>query len=170
MYSKIISLLVVIVFTAGVAELVRAGGDRPAGVEEVVPGAAPLVLDQPVGLDLKSDAVQWQGSTFHLLGFHEARFALDDSARLTATLAGNSTTFDEVDYTVYAAVFDKDGHLLGTSSAPYTVQRIWLGVLVLTQVSVEMDFGRSNAYTEAATVMFAISSMDVLTPDQWQDQ
>jgi hypothetical protein len=169
MHTKTASLLVITTALTAMVVFVRAADPQPATAS--APSLCiPLQLNQPIDLDLKSDDVKWQGNTFQLLRFFKAEFNLDDNAHLTTTLYGSSISFDDVKYTVHAAVFDKTGRLMGTASAPYRVQRIWLGGVVTTQVELEMDFGISNTYTDVAAVTFAISSMEVLTPDQWQDE
>lgn len=130
----------------------------------------PFNSEEPVAIKLVSDDVEWQGQTFNLLGLSEVTFNLSERNRLRGSLIGGSTTFDDVTYTIHAAVFDVDGQLLGTASTEYQVQRVWIGVLAQMQAELELDFGISKRYADAATVMLTISSMDVLTPDQWQEQ
>jgi len=161
----VISALVV---TVGI---VRAQDAPPTDVEARKSAVTiPFQSDEPVSFQLQSDDVIWRGQTFHLLRLVEAKFSLDETAHLRASLKGGSTTFDDVEYTIHAAVFDSDGMLLGTASTTYQVQRVWVGVLVHVQVKLDMDFGISKRYTDAASVMLTTSSMDVLTPDQWQEE
>jgi len=171
MQAKLSLALVMVALVLAVSVLARGvqtGEEPKPGVSPGPPDKGRIALDQPVALDLRSDPVAWHDQTFHLLNFHKVELDLDDTTRLTALLQGSCVTFDNVEYTVHAAVYDKDGGLLGTASSPYTVQRLWAGFVLTTQIELALDFGRSKRFTDAASVEFAISSIDVLTPDQWQ--
>lgn len=171
MYAKSISLVLAFVAIVVTVSYVQAAGSQRIKVESQQAAAVTIAfeLDKPIDFILRSDAVKWRENTYHLLQLHQADFSLDEANRLTALIHGSSTTFDDVEYTVHAAVFNADGMLLGTASTSCQVQRIWLGRLGMMQDEIELDFGRSKRFADAATVMLTISSMDVLTPDQWQE-
>ncbi len=128
-----------------------------------------LTLGQTLDLDVRSDTIEWRDKPLELLAFAKATFSRGDDGRLQAKLTGRAITFDDVDYTLHAAVYSPDGELLGTASTACPVQRVWLGGVLTTFLEdVELDFGLSNAYQHAARVEFAITTHDVLTPEQWQ--
>ncbi|MHC4996359.1 MAG: hypothetical protein ACYTGQ_15040 [Planctomycetota bacterium] len=143
------------------------------GTEEAgggVVGLKRFEVGLPVEIELESEAVEWRGNAYRLLNLKEIVFALDEEERrLTAEITGGVTMFDDVDYDVSAAVFDRQGVLLGAARAVCEVQRLWVGVVLNGETKVWLDFGVSNRYAEAERFVLSISERDVLTPDDWQE-
>ena len=146
-------------------------GLRSAGAAEAVPipGAREVFLSgKAVRVDVQSAPVRWHDYDYHLVRIGEISFFRSPLGRLTATVNGSTTTFDNVEYDVYAAVYDEAGNLLGTARALCSVERLWLGKVGTTPMRLALDFGISKAYERARWFTLGISERDVLTPDQWQ--
>jgi hypothetical protein len=137
---------------------------------EAAPAAAiPLKLGRSVPLRIQSSGVEWGGSTFHLVSLGSIQFALDkQTSRLKADIKAGVTEFDDVDYDVSAAVFDATGKLLGAARSRCGVQRVWAGTVFATSRTINLDFGVSLDYGQAASFMVSISKRKVLTPSDWQ--
>lgn len=83
---------------------------------------------------------------------------------LKATLKAAVAQYNRVDYRIFGAVYDAKGKLLGTASAVEKVQYIRLGIMPTVFRDIELDFGASKAFAEAAYVAFAVSDPDVPKP------
>ena len=143
------------------------GADDPIRPSEPPKLDYAFQLDRKVSLQTSSPPVVWRGYNYRLLEFGSALFHQEGS-HLTATLLGGRTTFDNVTYDVYAAVFDGKGKLLGTASTPIPVRREWLGKVLNEHVEAKLDFGSNEDFSQAHTISVAVSRRKVLTPDQWQ--
>jgi hypothetical protein len=129
----------------------------------------PLKLGRSIPLGIQSSGVEWRGNTYHLVGLGSIQFELDRrTSRLKADVKAGVTEFDDVDYDVSAAVFDARGKLLGAARSRCSVQRDWAGKVSVTSTGVNLDFGVSLDYAQAATFMVSISKRKVLTPADWQ--
>jgi hypothetical protein len=131
--------------------------------------AIPLKLGRSIPLGIQSSGVEWRGNTYHLVGLGSIQFELDkQTSRLKADVKAGVTAFDDVDYDVSAAVFDATGKLLGAARSRCGVQRDWAGKVAATCTTVNLDFGVSLDYAQAASFMVSISKRKVLTPADWQ--
>ena len=129
----------------------------------------PLELDKKLPLTLESSPVEWKNYTYHLVRLGSIQFALDkESGHLKAEIQGSTTSFDNVNYDVSAAVFDAKGALLGTARSECKVERVWLGNVLTSMQKLSLDFGKSLDYAQASQFTASISRRPVLTPDQWQ--
>lgn len=129
----------------------------------------PFEFGQVIPLDVESSGVEWKGHTYHLLRLNSVRFDLDRQASLLrAEVKAGVTTFDDVSYDISAAVFDSAGQLLGTARTAYKVERLWLGTVLMSAQTINLDFGASLDYERANSFVIAISKRKVLTPDAWQ--
>ena len=164
--SAVIGFLLAVAMAAGHSQGVR-GADDPLRPAERSSLEYAFQLDRKVPLHASSPAVVWRGINFRLLEFGSVLFH-QEGPHLTATLLGGRTTFDNVTYDVYAAVFDDKGKLLGTGSIPVQVRREWLGKVLNEHVEAKLDFGSNEDFSQARTFSVAVSRRKVLTPDQWQ--
>lgn len=162
-----IAVLLAGTLAAGFSVPGRAGDASNAVVVRPAAGPMALKLNEPARIAVKSKGVVWKGNTFHLLSLHEAEFQLGARPHLKGRIKGSTVTFDDVDYEVHAAVFGKEGELLGTAKALQPVERVWLGKPLTSPAELTLDFGISEAYRNATTFSIAISDRKVLTPDQW---
>lgn len=133
-------------------------------------------LDKAIPVDVKSSGVESQGKMCHLVRFSSIQFELD---KKTSRLKGIATAWllelGDVDYDIYAAVYDVSGKLLGTAKAMCDVRRKW--ALAADNIgeygwsggseTVTLDFGKSLDYSRAATFAISIGTRDVPNPDQW---
>jgi hypothetical protein len=167
--SPIIRRALPVVLALSVLPLLAAfaGGAPSSPTQSIHPPREALKSGEPIGLNVESAGVAWRGNTYHLVRLGTARFRLVDDTHLTATVQGAVTTFDNVDYTLHAAAFDRANRLLGTAQAPVHVDRIWLGKVLLEPRELKLDFGLSNAYRDLEYVTFTLSERDVLAPDRW---
>ena len=119
-------------------------------------GLLPLELGRKIPLNTESHPVQWRTNTYHLVRLGSIQFELDkDSSRLQAQIQASTTSFDNVDYDISAAVFDASGALLGTGRADCNVQRVWLGALLTSVPKLTLDFGTSLDYGSASSFMIS---------------
>jgi hypothetical protein len=129
----------------------------------------PLEFGRKLLLSLQSHPVEWRSNTYRLVSLGSIRFELDrETGRLKADVQGSTTSFDDVNYDVSAAVFNASGTLLGTARSECKVQRVWLGNVLTTQITLTLDFGSSLDYASAAGYAVNINRRKVLTPDEWQ--
>ena len=129
----------------------------------------PFTLDAPVDLEIKSAPVVWKEREYHLVQIHRVLFSLEkETSRLTAKLSGLTNTFDNVEYDVCGAVFGANGELLGSARSKCEVTRRWAGKPIGGSLSLDLDFGISQAFVNAKTFLLGVSERPVLTPDQWQ--
>lgn len=135
-----------------------------------IQGTHAFTFDKPIPLDLKSTGVVWRGQTYHLLQFNSIRFEITEESHLTAEVNGAVCCFDDVEYTLHGAVYDASGALLGTATAPFKVQKLWVGYVVREDDdrSFPLDFGISTNYGNAKHFALAISERTVKTPKQWE--
>ena len=126
-----------------------------------------LAIDKALKVEVKSSPVEHQGRTYHLIDLHDVRFKLDEQGHLSAKASGTITSFDNVNYRIHAAVFDRKGQLVGTASADVEVPRLWVGYVVRGNREIALDFGISTNYAGATSFTIAVSQRNVLTPDQW---
>lgn len=151
---------------AGVAGVAAYGvGAAHAGQAEFpVPGAIKLVLGKEVTLGQRSSPVGVGGGNLHIMSIDKGTFRLDNESRLTAALKGAVTQYAKVEYRLSAAVFDAAGKLLGTASHKEAVRYIRLGAIPTVLRDIELDFGISKAFKNAAFVAVAISEIEAPTP------
>lgn len=159
-----------LVLTLSVVPLLAAfaGGAPSSPTQSIHPPKQALRTGEPIDLNVESQGVAWQGHTYNLVRLGAVRLRLTEDAHLMATVGAAVTTFDNVDYTLHAAAFDRANRLLGTAQAPVHVDRIWLGKVLREQRELKLDFGVSKAYRDLGYVTFTLSERDVQTPDQWQ--
>ena len=124
---------------------------------------------QAAQLAVTSPAVHWQGNDLHIARIGRVRLVLNEDNVLTARVNAGLLTFDDVDVTIHAAVFDGDGMLLGTATAVEHVQRVWLGVPALMARDVALDFGICACYEDIHSISAAATHGAVLTPEQWMN-
>jgi hypothetical protein len=146
-------------------EVTKKDAEKRAGS----PGPAiPLKFGRSIPLAVQSAGVEWRGNTYHLLGLGSIQFNLDKrTSRLKAEIAAGVTGFDDVNYDVSAAVFDATGALLGAARTRCRVHSMWAGMVASGPQTIDLDFGVSLDYANAATFMVSISKRKVMTPDQW---
>lgn len=125
-------------------------------------------LNQPIPVEVKSAPVAWQDYDYHLLQFHNIQFSLDANSHLTARLAGRIVCFDEVTYSVGAAVFGPEDVLLGTSRTECKIGRLWAGKVLNSTADLHLDFGISLDYPGSKFFQLCVSNRTVQTPDAWQ--
>jgi hypothetical protein len=130
----------------------------------IVPGAIPLNLGQKTEFGIRSSPVKLDNFDLHILSIGTGTFRLDRESRLTATLKAAVTQYAAIEYWVSTAVFDVAGKLLGTASHKEKVQYIRLGATPTMFRDIELDFGISKAFKDAALVVLAISDRDVPKP------
>jgi hypothetical protein len=130
----------------------------------VIPGAIPLTLGNAIKIAARSSPVKVGKADLHIIRIGTGTFDLDKDARLTAKLKAGVTQFAEVEYWISAAVFDKAGKLLGTAQHKEKVQYIRLGAILTLSRDIELDFGISRAFKDAALVAVAISQPEVPGP------
>ena len=136
---------------------------------DAAPNLNPFTYGQAAKLDCHSDNVEWNGGFVQLLRFSSLSFSLDpDTNQVSAIAKGRLITFDDVEYLLSLALFDKEGAFLGAATKTCQVQRIWLGVYASQGISIEFDFKSSSRYPAADRFAFSISSEKVLTPSDWQ--
>jgi hypothetical protein len=129
----------------------------------------PLQFGGWIPISIQSDGVEWKGYVYHLVTLGSIRFVLEPKTdRLSAEIQAGLTTFDDVDYDISGAVFDSAGQMLGVARADCQVQREWLGKVLQTRQTINLDFGRSLDYAHATSFMLTVSKRKVLTPDDWQ--
>jgi hypothetical protein len=129
----------------------------------------PLKFGASIPLSIQSDGVEWKGNVYHLLGLGSIQFALEKgSDHLTAEIKAGTTSFDDVDYDISGAVFDAGGRMLGVARAQCHADRTWLGRVLMSSQTINLDFGRSLDYSNATAFMLTVSKRKVLTPDDWQ--
>jgi hypothetical protein len=85
-------------------------------------------------------------------------------SRLKAVLRAHVAQYSNVDYRLHGAVYDAKGRLLGTASAVERVQYIRVGQMPSLLREIELDFGVSERYRDAAKIAFAISEPAVPKP------
>lgn len=141
----------------------------PGRDEEETASSFPLEFDHPIKLAIASDGVTWRGASYRLVHLTQIRFSHDrDTGRVTATVRGAVTTFDNQEYEVGGALFGRAGRLLGVARVTCPVERTWLGKPLHVRKDLTLDFGISLDYTSAERFAVAISRRKILTPDQWQ--
>jgi hypothetical protein len=163
--------IVAICCVAGLLLLTAAtpGVEPPDSHPESMPKGVAINWDKPIEFRLDSHGVEWRGNRYHLVQLGTMEFHLDkESGALKGEIKGAYHSFDDVDYEISAAVFDRDDALLGVAKTNLHVPRIWLGKIMMTSVKLDLDFGASLDYERAASFKVAISKRKVLTPDQWQ--
>ena len=93
---------------------------------------------------------------------------MDKNQNLTAKVTGDVTHFDNVQYRLHVALFDKSGGLLGTASTVIEAKRFGVGYVGRARDKVfSLNFGVSRAYTQTGYFALALSDVPVATPDQW---
>jgi hypothetical protein len=138
---------------------IRAEQDKPP-----VPGAVKLELDKEVTIGVRSTPVKAFGIDLHLISIGKATFRLDKESRLSATLHVAVAQYSKVDFWISVAVFGASAKLLGTAGHQEAVRYERLGKMPTTFAKIELDFGISNAFKDAAFVVVAISERDVPKP------
>jgi hypothetical protein len=126
-----------------------------------VPGAVPLALDRKIDLGVRSRPVKVKDQDLHILTVGTGTFHRTNESRLTATLNVGVVQHAKVTYRVYAAVFDGKGRLLATASHTEEVERIRLGRTPMMFRRVELDFGVSEDFAEAAYLVVTVSNPEV---------
>lgn len=138
--------------------------------EPASPGSTiSLKFGHRIPLTIQSSGVKWKGSTYHLVSLSSIQFELDkQTSRLKAEVKAGVMGFDSVDYDVSAAVFGSDGKLLGVARGRCAVEAMWVGTVLTRGETINLDFGVSLDYSDAAAFMVSISKRKVLTPDEWK--
>ena len=169
MVPKRIFWLVALFVIPVVASRATVGGSITQPNPLVMRDSIPLILGDPIAVNIGSNAVEWKNGTYAPLHLNQVLFHLDNKSRLTATLGASVLTLATVDYDVHAAVFDAEGRLLGTAKTTCQIeaQEIWwYGHPVRDLREVKLDFGVSNSYGNAKHFALAISDCDILIPEQ----
>ena len=162
--ALVLGLAIVIIATQGVS-----AEDRQVFEPLTLQVTHKISLGKKLPLDIRSSGVEWENQTWHLLELANIQFLLDRESRFTAEIEGDVCHFDNIDYTVYCAVFDASGTLLGTASVLVQVKRIWRGIVISEIVKTfSLDFGISTNFRKAKYFAIAISERKVLTLDMWQ--
>jgi len=164
-----LSLISLVVFAAialsirAEAQKVEDKGDGdappPAARSVAAVNSLPLVLDQKMEIRVASAPFKAGDREYHRLSIGTGTFHLNGS-HLTATLKAGVLEDANVEYFIYAAVFDAKGHLLGTASHKEKVQYISLGRSPMMLSDIALDFGTSRDFKSAATVAVTISNPD----------
>jgi hypothetical protein len=129
-----------------------------------IPRAMNFEMGKALNVAAKSSPFKLNDSEFHIIGVGKATFRLDNDSRLTATLKAGVMQYAKVDYWISTAVFDAAGKLLGTASHKEPVEYIRLGATPTVFREIELDFGVSKAFKNAAFVVIAISEPEVPKP------
>jgi hypothetical protein len=130
------------------------------GAAPPVPGAFALRFDQPIEIDARSAPIGEGAQKVCIIGVGRGTFHLADD-HLTASLHAAVMQHARMDYRVSAAIFDPAGRLLGTAAHTEAVQYIRLGRVPMLLKSIDLDFGVSRAYHQAAYAAVAISDPEV---------
>jgi len=140
-----------------------ASAQAPANKQVLhVPGAVPLQFDQPITLDVESNAFKVNGSDLHVIGVSRGTFHLAPDGHMTGTLNAGVRQWVNANYWISAAVFDSRGQLLGTATHQEAVQYIRLGASPVESRQISLDFGISDSYRDARYVVVAISERKAL--------
>ncbi|MCA9127630.1 MAG: hypothetical protein KDB22_11115 [Planctomycetales bacterium] len=127
-------------------------------------------FNKPLQFNLNSATKRWKEDDVVLVRLGEITFSYaPDTRALDAKLVGTILTFDKVDYDISVVVFDKNDRMLGAAKGVCEVPRVWYGRCGLQSITIDLDFGSSNAFRDAKSFRASISDRDVLTPDDWQD-
>lgn len=141
-------------------------------IEKVAIKAMPIAIEDgrnSAYLDAQSPPITWHNGDYHLVQFGTVTLKLDDENHLTAGLKGGMLTFDDVKCTIHLAVFDVQGHMLGTAQHIVDVPRVWSRIPVLMFEDWQLDFGTCDCYQNVAYIAGSATHGKALTPDQWQD-
>jgi RNA polymerase sigma factor (sigma-70 family) len=129
-----------------------------------VPGAVRLKFDEKIDIRVSSKAIKAGGDELKIISIGTGTFHLAKDTRLTATLNAGVLQHTKVDYWIYAAVFDVEGRMLGTASHKEIVEYIRLSATPLMLRKIELDFGISQAFRNAAFVAVTISDPEIAKP------
>jgi hypothetical protein len=137
---------------------------RCESAEPSIPGAIKMTLGQEVMIGAQSTAVKMDNRDIHIISISKGTFQLDKESRLTASLNGAVAQYAKTEYWISVAVFDAAGNLLGTAAHKEAVQYIRLGLMFTTVRRIQLDFGISKAFKDAAQFVVAVSNRDVPPP------
>jgi hypothetical protein len=85
---------------------------------------------------------------------------------LRAIVKAGVAQYNDVEYRVSCAVYDKEGRLLGTATHTEKVQYVRLGYMPTLERELTFDFGASKAFERVAYAAFSINEPEVpIAPD-----
>ncbi len=144
-------LAVLLLCVSGGAELQESDAQR-------IPGAVPLTIGTPVTIQngLQSAPITVENRDVTIVRLGQGRFSLDDQSRLTASFNVAVSHCTNTEYWIHAAVFDRNGKLLGTSSHRIAVSDIRLPVSPCIIHELEFDFGVSARFGVATQLALSI--------------
>jgi hypothetical protein len=140
------------------------GAAQQSPPAQPVPGAIALKLGQPVEIGAQSAPVKVGTEDLHIVSVGRGTFQVDKESRLTAKLKAAVTQYAKTEYWIAAAVFDPKGRLLGAAVHKEEVQYIRIGATPTVFREIDLDFGISKGFGQAAFVAVAISDRDVPKP------
>lgn len=129
-----------------------------------VPGAIALALDREIRVGASSEPVHLPGGDLRVLTVGTGVFHLANDGHLTAKMKAAVAQYANVEYRIFAAVFDAKGVLLGTASHLESVERIRLARMPTALRQVDLDFGKSRDFRRAAYASVAVSNPDFPLP------
>jgi hypothetical protein len=139
---------------------------RCEAAEQHIPGAIKMTFGKEVMIGAQSTAVKMDNRDIHIISIGKGTFQLDKESRLTATLNGAMAQYAKTEYWISVAVFDAAGYLLGTAAYKEAVQYIRLGLMFTTVRRIQLDFGISKAFKDAAQIVVAVSNREVPPPGE----
>jgi hypothetical protein len=131
---------------------------------EGVPGAVPLKFDEKLSIAGASKPVKLARSDLHIVQVGTGIFRLSQDNRLTATLYAAVAEYAKVEYRISVAVFDAQARLLGAAAHVEKVEYTRLGSMPTMFREIALDFGSSESYRLAASIVVAISEPKVPVP------
>lgn len=150
---------------AGAATIAASPLARAAADKSVIPGAIDIAIGQKIRIGAQSSAVATNGGELHIISIGEGIFTLDGASRLSAVLKAGVKQYARIDYWIYAAVFDGAGKFLGAAAHKEVVDYVRLAGMPMMFRDIDLDFGISLGFKDAAVVTIAISDSDVPRPD-----
>jgi hypothetical protein len=94
----------------------------------------------------------------------EAQVRVVTGPFLRVTVKAGVAQYNDVDYQVSCAVFDKKGLLLGAATHTEHVKYIRLGYMPTLFREIVFDFGASRGFADAAYAVFSVSDPTVPVP------
>lgn len=130
-----------------------------------------LDIDHYVRVKVESNEVELRDGRMHPVVYvNGCVFHLEDGLHLTARLSASDLEYHTAAYDIHAAVFDSEGHLLGTAKAVYEIEKAhiyWSGGGAFRGIQeLELDFGISRKYGRARHFSLSISEPDVPPAEQ----